>query len=367
MESGRRHIQAKIIEMLLGDKKFSMEQFDDLCLEHDDIQHRAELCNLLTELRSDSVEITVSSDLEIEIQSGSITAKLICDFSKAGRLSKMRIVPDTPEVQSLTEFGAAMKPLGVNIEIIAFSDVLAERIMCSDVPIAIASLVKVVVAAAIVQQVSEKSLSLEQQYLLKSDDISVLSAGLSDRNVGSTIKISALLALLLTVSDNSAMDILLKVGGGAIKNYVQTLCLHLGLSPIQDFPEIQSTKDIYGKAWGIPQNDAEEEVVRSRSLSEVRWQEGFDYFIPLEVVAKASNDLVKSSVYEQIFGHNKVLFKGGSAPGVISALMAPVEGNDGQRTIAFALNRNRIFSIVEEIFVFDCARQLLISEGFSFG
>ena len=86
----------------------------------------------------------------------------------------------------------------------------------ADVGFPMASTVKVPVAVHILRLVDEGKLDLHQQVLLKEGDIYPEMGGPLDIHLtpGSAITVRDLLHMMLTVSDNNATDILIRLGGG---------------------------------------------------------------------------------------------------------------------------------------------------------
>ena len=79
-----------------------------------------------------------------------------------------------------------------------------------------ASTMKVPVAVHILKLVDEGKLSLRQQVLLGEDDVFPEMGGPMDLHLtaGSALSVRDLLHMMITVSDNNATDILLRLGGG---------------------------------------------------------------------------------------------------------------------------------------------------------
>ena len=86
----------------------------------------------------------------------------------------------------------------------------------ADRPFPMASTMKVPVAVHILKLVDEGKLSLRQQVLLGEDDVYPEMGGPMDLHLtaGSAITVRDLLHMMITVSDNNATDILLRLGGG---------------------------------------------------------------------------------------------------------------------------------------------------------
>jgi len=86
----------------------------------------------------------------------------------------------------------------------------------ADAPYPMASTVKIPVAVHILKLVDEGVLSLQQQITLDADDLYPQMGGPMDRHLsaGSAISVRDLLHMMVTVSDNNATDILIRLGGG---------------------------------------------------------------------------------------------------------------------------------------------------------
>jgi beta-lactamase class A len=86
----------------------------------------------------------------------------------------------------------------------------------ADHPFPMASTMKVPVAVHILKLVDEGKLSLQQQVTLGADDVYPEMGGPMDLHLsaGSAITVRDLLHMMITVSDNNATDILIRLGGG---------------------------------------------------------------------------------------------------------------------------------------------------------
>jgi len=86
----------------------------------------------------------------------------------------------------------------------------------ADRPFPMASTMKVPVAVHILKLVDEGKLTLQQQVTLDEDDVYPEMGGPMDLHLsaGSAITVRDLLHMMITVSDNNATDILIRLGGG---------------------------------------------------------------------------------------------------------------------------------------------------------
>ncbi len=102
--------------------------------------------------------------------------------------------------------------------------------VAADRPFPMASTMKVPVAVHILKLVDEGKLSLRQQVLLGDDDVYPEMGGPMDLHLtaGSAITVRDLVHMMITVSDNNATDILLRLGGGTDAVNARMRALGLG-------------------------------------------------------------------------------------------------------------------------------------------
>jgi len=100
----------------------------------------------------------------------------------------------------------------------------------ADTPYPMASTVKVPVAVHILKLVDEGVLSLQQQITLGPDDIYPEMGGPMDRHLtaGSAMSVRDLLHMMITVSDNNATDLLIRLGGGTQAVHQRMQALNVG-------------------------------------------------------------------------------------------------------------------------------------------
>ncbi len=210
MESECIRTQQQISDLLLSREVLSAENVERIPLVHDSQKYRDELYHLLFELHSDSIHIAPSSDNDtFKLRSNSIHATLISQITDEGKLDRLQVKPEVPYIQSLSDLISALEKLHASAGIAMMSEKSNKTIVHSNTPLAVASLVKVVVASVIIRQIERGQLELNQTHIISASDISVLSAGLSVKNIGTVVTVKELLLLMLVFSDNSAMDILI--------------------------------------------------------------------------------------------------------------------------------------------------------------
>ena len=212
---------------------------------------------------------------------------------------------------------------------------------------AIASLIKVFVGVIILEAVKTGVITLEDTYQISQYDLSYLSSGITEKNIGQDISIQELLSYLFLASDNTAMDILLTVISD--KKFVE-----LGEKISHEFKiRIVPTKEILRRAWCKP--NLSEEVWRENAVRDVKWLEGLDYFINPKLLNIFIEKLMsyKWTPYTEL---SSIIYKGGNAPGVLSGFW----GNKYTgKFVYFILNRDRAFNIIEEMYCYKCVFNFL--------
>jgi len=136
---------------------------------------------------------------------------LLCAFAPVAALAQ------TPPaaLQTEAERLAALLPGRVGAALVHLESGRAVY-LDADTPYPMASTVKIPVAVHILKLVDEGVLSLHQQITLGADDIYPEMGGPMDRHLsaGSAISVRDLLHMMVTVSDNNATDLLIRLGGG---------------------------------------------------------------------------------------------------------------------------------------------------------
>ena len=135
--------------------------------------------------------------------------------------------------------GFAAQEIGGN-EVIAFN---------GDKTFVMASTYKVAIAAAVLDRVDKKELSLDQLVDVTPDTMVVGETALAETFVhaGLRLSIANLIEVMITESDNTATDILMGLAGGsaAVTDYLR----RLGIS---DFRVDRLTGEILGEFYGLP-------------------------------------------------------------------------------------------------------------------
>jgi beta-lactamase class A len=278
-----------------------------------------------------------------------VAADLYLTEAADGSLDGFRLVTPTPQLPDPGSFREALRVLDADVAVC----VRDGRVRVDDPQVkAISSLIKIFVLLAVLRAVEAGELRLEDHHVLTEVDISRLSAGLTARHVGSQVTVAELCSLMTLRSDNTAMDVLLRLVG---TEYVLAVMAGCGVDPGLNTP-LRSTRDTLELAWG-PRDD-HQLTAGEMTLVHAR---GLDYYAPLGAVADALEQLAGMGwtpwPLAQGFTH-PVMYKGGSAPGLLSAAWCQA-GSGTTRSVLFAVNSASPLGILEEIYAFTCAERLL--------
>lgn len=320
-------------------------------------QRIQQLVDLLNELMVDHVcalpidsgksALLLSSDRKMK-------AYLSIKCGAHGALNKVDIIPVVPEIANVADFAMALDavdPSQRGIYVVESGHSQALRSGADD-RLPVASLVKVIVAAALCYKLlKERCDAGRQLYCLQKKDLSPFSIGFEFSDVGHLYSIADIAIRMLLMSDNTAMDILLRViGDNWIRSYARDI---LGES---SFENIQATKTTYGRTWNN----------RVSALSDVKWPHGIGYFFSLREIATSAQYFMAHKwvlgAYANERLNSHLFFKGGNEPGVISTVW-DCQTNSGDFLLAFALDRVKAFSLLEQIYVHQCAWQLLKADA----
>lgn len=347
-------IYSKLYNMISKKENISIQQLKGI-VSPNNIAQAGQLLNVITALQSEQIEVNQINDNQLYISSGKIYGSVVTKLDENNFIQKVQILPKTPNICSVDELKSAFKFLGVQSDIaIGYNNSIISE--CKTLKkMAIASLVKVVIAAAVYREIELGRLSLEQEHLIGKNDLSFFSAGLRSDDIGHGLKIKDLLSLMLIASDNTATDILINlVGDERITSFMHWIAMKSNIQG--ESYSIATTKQIYGHAWGV--KDPENYDVSS-TIGNVKWYMGFDYFLPLSLVNVSMVYLLKQKwlPWNDLIVKRPV-YKGGSAPGVLSGIWAEKVSGD-IKTFSFTSNRHTEFSILEELYLYECARKMM--------
>ncbi|MBI5974389.1 serine hydrolase [Staphylococcus canis] len=303
-----------------------------------------QLINIITMMKTGEVIFEFSKkDNQIIIRDGNIEGHLDIYVDENGLLDKMLIFPHTEPIYNIKSFEQSLKCIDVDYSILFLhNNLIFEK--DSKKSMAVSSMIKVILADLIYRKIKEGDIYLTTEVYIYEEDLSVLSSGITKDDVGKKLTLKDLLFNMLIISDNTAMDILIR--------------LLLEMKENGDTIGIIPTKEIYGNAWCY--DNQHEKVWRLRALSDVAWHKGLDYFLSLESINSSLDYILKQDwlPWDELDIDNNIIYKGGSAPGVLSCAWANRDFKQKFRFL-FSINRTTSFSMIEELYIFDCANKFI--------
>lgn len=354
-------LKSELLEILRSNerviKKSKIKKIISKNKSEEDIR---QLIQLFYALKLGNIQFVRDTDNnKIKMIDNGITGYLEIYSDPDGYLDKFFLIPKTDEITNIRVFESAIKKLNANYEIIFIHNNEKQLETSKGLnELAVASMVKIIVAGCVYDEINSGAIDFETQIEIKRKNISVLSSGISDKDVGKFISIKDLLRNMLLLSDNSAMDIFIDfLRKDKINKYIKNNTpnkYHENL-----INNIKLTKTVYGEAWCFDKDHPEK--WRNRALTEVAWVKGLDYFIPLSIIGEIMKDILKQEwiPWDDLNTNEELVYKGGSAPGVLSCIWASRKCSDNNLQFLFAFNRESIFSLLEELYIFECANKLL--------
>lgn len=313
---------SKVYSYLTKEKTFSNKELERIVAKESrsQISQLKDTINAL--ILSNAVFIKKKNFIEFCL--GKLTGKIKINSSN-GNIKQLLIIPSVPKIENLSDLIKYLGELNGELGVILKKD---NKVYGTNIHknFAIASLIKIKILNEVL-----KCLNLKSLYQVKPDDISVLSLGLSNKDVGKFITVEKLVDMMINLSDNTAMDILLSM-----------------LKKLGKCEEIQFTKDIYGTAWCSDKNNSWK--WREESLNKVMWDQGYDYCDSLDSILETAEDLQLSKFNPW---KTDFIYKGGNAPGVISILLG---SQDKGTYFAAVINKKSSFTIIEELYFYECIR-----------
>jgi len=296
-------------------------------------------------------------------------------LDEAGRISSLIFQPDTsgepPVVEGWPDLDAALTELGGRSQVVVGRVVggacevmhTSAGLEAGGEPFPAASTIKLLVLAAVADAVQEGDLTWEEELTLTGELTSLPSGELQDRPVGSTVTVREAAELMISISDNTATDLLIeRVGQRALRRSALTS----GLDPTRIMP-VATTRQVFQLGWQVDSEVrarwAEAQVPETReailadlpeelevdpaAVTQARWQDGIGWFLTggeicglharLQQLAGAEG----GEVVREILAVNPGVplpggvdyqaFKGGSMPGVLAFSFYVENGPGGGR------------------------------------
>ena len=256
---------------------------------------------------------------------------------KKGELIDMVLFdPQTPKINSFDDYRRAIKNL--NFQNSSF-DLYKKGISIynDDKVVAVSSLIKIVVAGCVLL---EKKTELKRRLKIREGNVSNFSHFYTLNDINKEFTVEELLMTMMIASDNTAFDTLIDfVGRSNINKYINSKGYSLS---------IRKSKEIYDINWN-------NEEKPGASILDIKWDEGGDYFVPLELIRLCFKDIYDSGFYQYV-NNDKLLFKGGNAPGVLSfAWYYPQE----EIFLGLAVNDNEVINIFDLYFINKASEEVL--------
>ena len=308
--------------------------------------------DIIKKLRIGKPKYSLDYDLNrIFIVDNEIRGELTLSYDESNLISNIEI---TPLVNDIYDLNAFKSELSHNNWQFQFYLSGKKNIRCSNTTknMEVASLSKLFL------EIKKGNIKLNDKYYIKAEDISYLSLGISTKDIYQEISIRDLLYLSLIVSDNSAIDILMcRLGKKKIDLYLNEWAKKLKINI--NSVKLDLTKEVLSLAWY--KDNLSEEEIRKKATTEVFWKKGIGYFIPLEIINYSMKIIsCQTWIPWNDLGIRKLIFKGGSAPGVLSYCWSTINSTtEDSFVFSLALNKYEVFSYIEELYLYERCQQLL--------
>ncbi|MGC5614729.1 serine hydrolase [Georgenia sp. Z1491] len=290
-----------------------------------------------------------------------------------GRLGGLSFVPDTageaPDLGAWEDLDESLTEVGGESQVVVGSvsggectiEYTTEGVEDGGVPAPSGSVFKLVVLAALVDAVEAGEIAWEDELTITDELRSLPSGILQEREAGSTVTVTEAAELMISISDNTATDLLLDAVG---QDRVAGAAEAAGLDTDRLLP-LASTRDFFQLGWQVDDSvRAEFEAATSpeerqavldalpveldidpAAVTEPRWQEGVGWNLTGAEICSVHALLQEQAGSEaggpvrDILSENPGVgvpdaatyqgFKGGSAPGVLAfSFYLEADGDD---------------------------------------
>jgi beta-lactamase class A len=197
----------------------------------DAVAYTDQFANAVSESRLESIleQITAQLGAFREVQSDGNpytllfeegTATAVIHLSDEGAVAGLRFTRITPAAADLSEAADKLRALPGEVSVLVRADGRARIAHNADTPLAVGSTFKLAVLAAVQEAVAEGGVTWEQVLRLEPKLRSLPSGILQDWPEGSAVTVETLATLMISQSDNTATDALIRlVGRSAVEEF----------------------------------------------------------------------------------------------------------------------------------------------------
>ncbi|UQS84133.1 serine hydrolase [Bombilactobacillus thymidiniphilus] len=344
-------MQKKLLK-ILSSQSLNVDQIYSIISPNITYSDKHKLIDIITSLRRSNGEYKIMSFNEIIGNFSKITIKIIIIFDdNFDFMDKLLLEPIIPSIESFSDFNKAIKQVGnYTVAMSILKNNLPVGNVNSDEKMAVSSVIKMLVAAKVFYLLQLDDITLNTIYTIEDTDISLLSVGLCETNIGERISVKELLSRMLLASDNTAMDILINITSN---HNFSDFYKYVGVNNYY----VKKSKNLYSTAWNI--NRDNQYFKMNDHSKHIVWNKGKDYFLTTNEVCKITSFVTKQKwIPWHDIPSTKMLYKGGSSPGVLSAVWSTIS-QVKPIIFSFAINKNNDFMLIEEIYIYECARKIL--------
>jgi hypothetical protein len=141
-----------------------------------------------------------------------------------GRITGLLLRPATPTTGSLSSFVETIAALPGQTACLIATDGVVLHGHNADLPLAVGSAMKLAVLQAVALAIGEGRLQWEQVCPLRDEDCSLPSGILQDWPSGARLTVESLAGLMISISDNTATDCLLRLAGRSAVETIAPSC-----------------------------------------------------------------------------------------------------------------------------------------------
>lgn len=340
-----------IFNILKNNQKIKSDDIKNIIVKKNNVLLSNQLSDIINGIILSKASFILKDDY-IKIKYRNLTFYITIKLSENGLIQRFRIIPVVPKLKRIKELENVFSNFSSDYGILS-TGFYNHRYKSND-KFAVSSLIKLVVACAIYKMINDGLLDLLDIYTIRKEDLSYLSVGLSTNDIGRKITIKELISRLLLASDNTAMDILLKL----INNkYLKSFMYFLTHENVNILP----TKYIYEKSWGVNLNNQDQK--KEKIINNSVWHYGLDYFISLKHISKCLDYLmVQEWLPWDNINDRSLIYKGGSSTGVLSSIW--LKNDSFNSRFLFVINSKKSINILEEIYIYECINIFLKSNNF---
>jgi len=204
--------EADMLRLLVTEDEYKRDWFSDALLQQLNLpQFQQQLAQLLSGIGELEFIDGDEGEYSIFFEDAVVSSTIVLD--ERGQISTIWFRPPSPRAQNFDELLGQLQELPGDTALLVMTDGEPVATHNADTRFSVASAFKLAVLAAVVDAMEDGSLNADDVVHLSEDDQTLPSGIMQEWPVGTSVTIDTLMVMMMSMSDNTATDLLMRTLG----------------------------------------------------------------------------------------------------------------------------------------------------------